>query len=401
MENPLSLLYRKKKISKADEYRKASSVKLLNSGNDYFESLEKLIHSAIHTLHIQTYIFEEDETGIRIAKALKEASFRGVKIYMIVDAFGSKSLSRKFVNDLRMCGIQLRFFSPLFSSQNIYLGRRLHHKVVISDQNTALIGGINIADKYHGSTGEPPWLDYAILLKGSVCQDIDKICLQVYGRKFIRKKKKNRLVPRQIFLNETISVRIRENDRLRRKNQITASYLNAIHNAKKTIYITGSYFLPGTKLRSALIKAAKRGVEVHLILAGISDVPVFQTATRWLYDLLFRNGIKIYEWEKSVLHGKVAVVDGEWATIGSFNLNHLSAYGSIELNADILDEPFSKAFQLHLMSVIETGCRQVFPNHQNNHWTARIKRWGAYQLTRLTIKTMLIFPVINPFKKFE
>ncbi|MCE9539751.1 MAG: cardiolipin synthase ClsB [Bacteroidetes bacterium] len=386
---------------KTEEYHKAAEIRLVHSGNDYFETLENLILSAKHTLHLQTYIFDEDETGKRIAKALIVASERGVQIYMILDGYGSKSLSRKFVKTLRVSGIHMRFFSPLFSSQNIYFGRRLHHKVVVADQNIALVGGINIADKYHGSAAEIAWLDYAVLIKGSICQTIINICTQVYGRRFIRKQKKVKKIPKQIQLHEPFFVRIRENDRLRRKNQISVSYLQAIQKAKKSIYITGSYFLPGTRLRKALIRAAKRGVEVHLIMAGVSDVPVFQTATRWLYDLLFRNGIKIYEWEKSVLHGKVAVIDDKWTTIGSFNLNHLSAYGSIELNIDILDQQFSDSFQLHLKSVIETGCKQVFPIHQNNHWTAKLKRWAAYQITRTSIKIVALFPYINPLKKFN
>ncbi|MDO9187419.1 MAG: cardiolipin synthase ClsB [Bacteroidia bacterium] len=391
----------KRNSFKAEEYHKAAEVRLVHSGNDYFETLENLIHSAKHSLHLQTYIFDEDETGRSIANSLKAAASRGVKIHMMLDGYGSKSLSRKFSKDLRSSGIRLRYFAPFFSSQNIYFGRRLHHKVIVADKNIALIGGINIADKYHGSATDTAWLDYAILIKGSICQEVDNICLHTYGRKLIWKQKKAKKVPKQIQADELISVRIRENDRLRRKNQISGSYLQAIQNAKKSIYITGSYFLPGTRLRKALIKAAKHGVEVHLIMAGVSDVPVFQSATRWLYDLLFRNGIKIYEWEKSVLHGKVAVVDGNWATIGSFNLNHLSAYGSIELNVDVLNEQFSKSFQLHLKSVIETGCKQVFPIHQNNHWTAKLKRWAAYQLTRTTIKIVALFPYINPFKKFS
>ncbi len=389
----------KRNSFKANEYHKAASARLVHSGNDYFETLETLIHSATDTLHLQTYIFEEDETGRRIANALIDAASRGVKIYMLLDAFGSKSLSRKFVNDIRLSGIHLRFFSPFFSFQSTYFGRRLHHKVIVADQNIALIGGINIADKYHGSATELPWLDYAIILKGSICEDSDNLCKQVFGRRFIanRNKKNSRQNPK----DDNIFVRIRENDRLRRKNQISHSYLQAIQNAKKSIYITGSYFLPGTKLRKALINTARRGVEVNLIMAGVSDVQIFQTATRWLYDLLLRKGIKIYEWEKSVLHGKVAVVDGAWATIGSFNLNQLSAYGSIELNIDVLDEEFSKAFQLHLQSVIETGCKQVLPIQQNNRWTAKLKRWAAYQLTRIAIKIVVLFPYINPFKKIE
>ncbi len=388
----------KRKFLKIEEYKKASTIRLVHSGNDYFETLQTLINSSTHTLHLQTYIFEEDDTGRSIAKALREASLRGVKIYMMLDGFGSLSLSRKFVNELRLSGIHLRFFSPFFSFQNIYIGRRLHQKVIVADQNTALIGGINIADKYHGSSTEQAWLDYAVLLKGSICRDVENLCKQKYIRTFIRKKHKT--IQKQNLLEENIFVRIRENDRLRQKNQISNSYLQSINNAKHSIYITGSYFLPGMRLRKAIIKAAKRGVEVHLIMAGISDVPLFQSATRWLYDLLFRNKINIYEWQKSVLHGKVAVVDGKWTTIGSFNLNHLSAYGSIELNIDILDEQFSKAFQLDLKSIIETGCKQIFPTYQNNSWTAKLKRWAAYQFTRITINFVVIFPYINPFKKF-
>jgi len=382
-----------------EEYHKAANIKLVHSGNDYFETLENLINSATQTIHLQTYIFEDDETGKQIAKMLAAASLRGVKIYMVLDSFGSKSLSRKFINDLRLSGILLRFFAPFFPFHNIYFGRRLHHKVIVADQNTALVGGINIANKYHGSAKDPAWLDYAIILKGSICREIDTLCQHIYGRKFIRKK--HLKVRKQHLLDQNIFVRIRENDRLRRKNQISASYLQAIQNARKSIYITGSYFLPGIKLRTALIKAAKRGVEVNLILAGVSDVPVFQLATKWLYDLLFRNKIKIYEWEKSVLHAKGAVIDNTWATIGSFNLNHLSAYGSIELNVDILDQEFANAFQLDLKSVIETGCKQIFPNHQNNHLTAKLKRWAAYQLTRISLNTIAVFPFVNPFKKFE
>ena len=389
----------KKNYLKTEDVYHTAEIRLVNSGNDYFETIETLIHSATHSLHLQTYIFNNDETGRVIAEALKTAALRGVEVSVMLDGFGSNSLSRKFVNDLRLSGIHLRFFSPFFSFQNIYFGRRLHHKVIVVDRETALIGGINIADKYHGSATEPPWLDYAILLKGSICVNIDKLCRQIYGRKFRRWK--NNTSPDHNKTEKKSTVWIKRNDRLRSKNQISASYLHAIKNAKKSIYITGSYFLPGTKLRKALTNATKRGVEIHLILAGVSDVPTFQTATRWLYDFLFRNGIKIYEWNKSVLHAKVALVDDTWATIGSFNLNHLSAYGSIELNVDVLDKHFSHSFQNHLKTIIETGCEQVFPKNQNNHWLAKLKRWGAYQLTRTTIKTVVLFPYINPFKKFE
>lgn len=391
---------------KSREYYPASRVRLVHSGNDYFDTLENIIRSAKHTIHLQTYIFDDDNTGKRIAVALKEAAQRGVAIALLLDGFGSQALSKKFVLDLQNSGIDIRFFAPFFSTQSIYLGRRMHHKIVVADKSTALIGGINIADKYHGTATESPWLDYAILLEGSVCKQLDMLCRNMYGiRNRLRRIRLQRFLKKQIQETEEneerILVKIKQNDRLKGKNQISRSYIRAIRNAHTCIYITGSYFLPGSKLRKALVAASKRGVEVNLILAGVSDVPLFQAATTWLYDFLFRHGIKIYEWKKSVLHGKVAVVDNNWATVGSFNLNHLSAYGSIELNIDVPDETFVKGFREHLKSTIETGCEQAFPEKQNNHWTARLKRWFAYQLTRTSIKMMVIFPYLNPFKKFE
>jgi len=374
-------------------------VRLIYSGNDYFDTLEPLLQSAKQTIHLQTYIFEDDETGNRVATALKEAAKRGVEVFMILDGYGSRSLSEKFVAELRLAGIHFRFFSPFFSFQNIYIGRRLHQKVVVVDAQTALIGGINIADKYRGTATQSPWLDYAVLLNGTICGAIQGICEQIYGRKVkIKRFKKN--VPTENG-DANFSVSIRQNDRFRKKREISDSYLRAIKSAKVTIYIVGSYFLPGKKLRKALVKAAKRGVSVHIILAGISDIPLFQSATAYLYALLFRAKINIYEYKKSVLHGKVATVDGEWATIGSFNLNYLSAYGSIELNVDVHNTPFAAALKQHLEVLITADCDIIQPENQNNNWIEKVKRWTSYQVVRTGLKIVALFPYYYPFKRLE
>mgnify|MGYP003637018082 CR=1 FL=1 len=139
-------------------------IELVHSGEDYFLRLEKLIERAEKEIHLQTYIFENDETGNRIAACLKEAAQRKVKVYVLLDAYGSSALPDSFAEDLIQHGILLRFFSPLFSLNNFYIGRRMHHKIVVADKKIALIGGINIADKYHGTTASAPWLDYAVQL---------------------------------------------------------------------------------------------------------------------------------------------------------------------------------------------------------------------------------------------
>ena len=397
----------KRNYFKSKENYPANELQLVHSGNDYFDRLIQIIDLCKETLHFQTYIFDDDTTGKRVAEALKRAAKRGVSVDLLLDAFGSKNLPETFIQELKTAGIELRFFAPFFSTQSIYLGRRMHHKIVVADKQKALVGGINIADKYYGTDTEPAWLDYAIYIEGSACNELNTLCVKMYSFK-------NRLIRNKIqrftfttakqYLPEMESkyqIQIKQNDRLRGKNQISQSYLKAIQSSKDSIYITGSYFLPGRKLRKALFKASKRGVEVNLILAGVSDVPVFKAATSWLYDLLFRHKINIYEWNTSVLHGKVAIVDNNWATVGSFNLNHLSAYGSIELNIDTANEVFIKDFKQHLVSIIKNGCERVLPEQQNNSWMAKLKRWFAYRSTRFGIKLMVVFPYLNPLKKFE
>ena len=142
--------------SKKKDFFSADEIRLVHSGTDYFDTLEEIINNAQHTLHFQTYIFEEDETGLRIANVLKSAAQKGVKVFVVLDGYGSKNLSNKFISDFENAGVNFRYFSPLFSFQNIYIGRRLHHKIIVADAKIALVGGINIADRYIGSPTELP-----------------------------------------------------------------------------------------------------------------------------------------------------------------------------------------------------------------------------------------------------
>ena len=304
------------------------TIELVYSGNDYFLRLEELINESKKELHIQTYIFDTDSTGLRIVEALKKAANRDVKIYLLLDGFGSNSFSSNIVKELRYYGVNVRFFSPLFSLNSFYIGRRLHQKVVVSDGKKVLIGGINIADKYHTSSFETPWLDYAIEIESKVARPVQQICRNFYFKK--RKVRKSK-IEATIFDKEPIAVRILQNDWLNRKNEVQKEYVRSISNAQKEIVIVGSYFFPGRKIAWALKKASKRNVPITLIVSGISDLPFLRSASLYLYSLLLKYNIEIYEWNKSVLHGKAAVIDRKWTTIGSFNMNNLSSFRSIAL----------------------------------------------------------------------
>src|SRR3954464_5043471 len=218
------MMLRANSALKINNYYVAESVQLVYSGTDFFEKLIALLQSANTIIHFQTYIYEEDQTGLQIANELKEAANRGVKIYMLLDAFGSKNLSQEFIADLKKSGIRIRFFAPLFSKNTVNFGRRLHHKVVVVDDHAALIGGINISNKYRGSVSTKPWLDYAILVKGAVCEKASKICSAILNKRFIFSTKFSRAIP----FDYTTLIRFRQNDRLRGRRQISKGYLQAI-----------------------------------------------------------------------------------------------------------------------------------------------------------------------------
>jgi cardiolipin synthase len=390
-------MQRSSTIFNSANYYPADEVQLVYSGSDYFDKLLQLIHTAKDSIYFQTYIYDSDPTGILIGDALKTAAGRGVNVYMLIDAFGSKELSGKFITDLVSAGIHLRMFAPFFSRHTINFGRRLHHKVVVADHKTALIGGINISDKYRGSPTQRAWLDYAILVKGDVCEQVNKICLTLLKRRFSIPRKRKVTAPSA----SNCLVRFRQNDRLRGKRQISKSYLQAIRTAEHSIAFVSSYFLPGRRILKALKKAAKRGVQVTIILSADSDIILYGRATSHLYLSLMKWGIHIYEWKQSILHGKIAMVDDKWVTIGSFNLNYLSALGSIELNVEAMDAPLVHQLQQHLQEITQNGCRKIeYEDYlRSTTWKQRMLNTIVYYLTRIAMKGLALFPRLFNWSK--
>lgn len=370
------------------------NIALVHSGEDYFSRLENIIHNSLFEIHIQTYLFENDVTGNRIITALKEAAARQVKIYLLLDGLGSLTFPAQIKNDLKKRGINIRFFAPLFSTYTFYLGRRLHQKIVVSDGKVALIGGINIADKYHGTSLEPPWLDYAVQLNGKIAKPIQELCNAIY---FKKRHTSNQKLKTVFHVQDDILVRILQNDWLKRKNEISNGYIKSIGNAKKEIIVVGSYFLPGRQIIHALKKAAKNKVEIKLILSGKSDLPMTRRATCYLYSKLLSYNIELYEWNESVLHGKAAVIDEYWTTIGSFNLNNLSSYGSLEMNVEITSTEFSKMYREHLKQII-AKCQRITPEDLEikNNLKLKFTNWFSYYITRL-IELVIIYTPYNRF----
>lgn len=381
-------------IINANSSEGSDAITLVHSGADYFSRLETIIDNSNTEIHLQMYIFDNDETGKKIVNALKKAATRNVNIYMLLDSFGSNSLTNHFIFDLANNGIQVRFFSPILSANSFYISRRMHHKVIVSDGKTMMIGGINIANKYSGITGEIPWLDYAVQINGRMAKPVQELCRDIYNKKRTFGIRKIAYV---FHLPKEISISILRNDWLFGKSEINNVYLKSIRNAKKEIVIVGSYFLPGRRLTYALKNASKNNIKIKLILSGVSDIPLLQSATHFFYKTLLQNNIELYEWNKSVLHGKAAVIDGHWTTIGSFNLNNLSSYGSIEMNVGINSVAFSEHYLLHLNEII-SQCKPITKE------TIKLKPYDISnyinQFSYWFIRIVLLIITYLPYKRF-
>lgn len=374
-------------------YRSGHSVQLLRSGGEYFNECEKIIDSAEKYIHFQTYIVEDDETGQRFVDALARAARRGVRVYFLLDAYGGRSFSKRLQKVVEEAGVLFRKFSPVFITRGFHLSLRLHHKVLFADGKVAIIGGINIANRYSGLNCPREWLDFAVLLRGPECQHILGILKKLWNKKFLlgsERSKETIQVPERYPYD--VRVKINQNNWYRNKIEILKSYRTAVRRSKKRITLFASYFLPGRSERKLLRNASKRGVKIRIVLSAVSDTWLFNKATLFLYHAMLSNNIRVFEYIPSVMHAKVATVDGIWSSIGSYNMNHLSDYGSVELNADILDTGFANYFEGTLNRIIHDDCREITMKEYSERKTLyfRATGWISYQLIRFSLRVMFL-----------
>ncbi len=347
---------------KASGYSVQNKIKLVRGGKPYFDQIIEMIDQAQKIIQFQVYIFDYDETGKAVTEALIAAAKRQVQVYLMADGYASQKLPRSFIREAEQSGIHFRFFEPLFKSRNSYFGRRMHHKVVVTDNRFALVGGVNISNHYNDLQDQPGWLDFALFVEGEVVHELCRVCEEIWNGYLPVKPVhlcNNTEVSFNIPSDEFCEVRVRRNDWITKKNQVSRSYIEMFSRAENHIIMMSGYFLPGPIIRRNMKKAAARGVKIKLILAGMSDVMVAKYAERYMYNWIFRNNIELFEYKPCVLHGKVATYDKKWATIGSYNVNIISAYASLELNMDVNNSEFAGMLDDTMEKIIRNDCVQV------------------------------------------
>jgi cardiolipin synthase len=357
---------------------------LVRGGKDYFSSLYDLLENAKLSIHFHVYIFDEDDTGKKVAQLLIDAARRGVKVYVLIDGYASRSLSPEFTENMRQNGIFFRWFDPVFKTRNFYFGRRMHHKVVVVDGTHALVGGVNISDKYNDIGDDPAWLDWAVLMEGEVAMELKKSCARLFTSSKIKALRLINTDNCRQSVMEKCLIRVRRNDWVQRKTQISSSYFEMLRSATKQVTIMSSYFIPGYLFRKQLARASKRGVGITLILAGSSDVKVAKHAERYIYRFLLRNKIRIFEYQPSVLHAKLATYDRKWATVGSYNVNNISAFASIELNVDLMDEEFASNMEDQLQRIMLEDCIEVTDEMYRTQFNifSQFLQWCSYNFVK-------------------
>jgi cardiolipin synthase len=370
--------------------RRGNLIRLLRNVEEYFPALEREIDAAASEIFLETYIFEDDDTGQRIAAALMRAARRGVLVHLTIDGFGSRLLPEGPRRQLLESGVQLLVFRPelwTFRIKSTRL-RRLHRKLAVVDGRIGFCGGINIIDHGDLRGNAPPRLDYAVSVEGPLVADMHAAARTLWIRTaWTQLRRQWRPLAKPALSVEPRGAQRAEflvRDNVRHRHDIEEAYLRAIARARREVVIANAYFLPGRSFLKALCDAARRGVQVTLLLQGRMEYVLVHYASRALYRELLDAGVQIHEYTRNFLHAKVAVVDDSWATVGSSNIDPVSLLLAREANVVVRDRRFVRELRGSLMDAIEAGARPV----QRERWARmglamRMATGAAYALLRL------------------
>ena len=368
-----------------------NQITLLRGGEEYFPALVTAIENANQIIYLQTYIYELDEAGISIGSALKQAAHKGVAINILLDGFGCKDMLRTYLKELENAGVQVLFYRPKVSPWTLKKNRlrRMHRKIAVVDNKIAFVGGINIIDDYNVPDNTPPRIDYAVRIEGtllpSIASSIQKLWRRISLSHLKPANTNNKISTNKVELTATkgVDAAFVLRDNLIHRRDIENAYLSAINTAKSEIIIANAYFVPGRRFRQALLRAAKRGVKIELLLQGRMEY-FLMFATHAFYSLFLKNGIEIYEYRKSFMHCKVAVIDGRWATVGSSNIDPFSMLLAREANIIVQDTAFANELRTEIHNSIREGAHHVSAQEWlQGNLLKRFLSWLTYGVVRI------------------
>jgi cardiolipin synthase len=383
---------------RAASYSHGNQLSLLYRGEQFFPALIGACDSALVEIYLETYIFALDATGLRVKTALLNAARRGVAVQLIVDWLGTgDDTIEQLRAELEPAGVRVVVFNPWFKRGIV----RMHRKIAVIDQRIAFLGGLNINDDLIADDGSAAPLpaarwDFAVGVSGPLVQAIHAEVLAQWERlepkplitrlQSIRAYVSNRQSWRAVEVAEAAFV-VRDN--LRNRQAIQRALLQALGRARSSALLVTPYFAPGRKLRKAMIHAAQRGVEVVLLI-GVGQFVMQDAVAQSFYPRLVRAGVTIVEYRHTQLHGKLAVIDGEWATVGSSNFDGLSLFVNHEANIVVRDSAFAASLQQMIRTAVAEGVVITAADVAQLSLPRRLWNRFAYGLYRLVLQVLTL-----------
>lgn len=367
-------------------------LRLLQSGAEFFPALIAAIDAAHTEVHLETYIFNPDPSAEAVRDALMRAARRGVRVRVLVDGVGSRELPAAWREALKTAGVSMLHYRPLVGRgwrSNPHSLRRLHRKLAVVDARIALVGGMNIIDDHEPEHFAAPRLDFSVEVQGPLLAQIHQSVRRLWRLVALTQLQTDKRRQPEIRPSWPTDGHMRAafvvRDNFAHRRDIERVYLTALALAHDEILIANAYFMPGRRFRNLLKKAAARGVQVRLLVQGHTDHPFFQAASRALYRDLLAAGVKIYEHQASELHAKVAIVDGQRATVGSSNIDPFSLLLAREANIVVDDAAFARELLQRLQPAIDQSTPLDPADWQRRPWPQRMLSWLAYGGVRFMV----------------
>lgn len=371
-------------LPRSSRWVEGNAFELLENGEAFFPRVFSAIEAAQHEVRLETFILFDDKIGKQLHAALLGAARRGVAVHVLVDGFGSPDLPPAYVNELVDAGVKFRTFDPSerVLGQRLNMLRRMHRKIVVVDGTLGFIGGINYSADHVADFGPEAKQDYSVQVRGPIVGQMHQFLKNAVltDPPGLSPDASADDVPAPAGDAGAIFV---TRDNHRHRSDIERHYRVALRSARKRVVIANAYFFPGFRFIREMRRAAKRGVDVRLILQGQPDMAIVKTAAELLYDHLVRGGVRIFEYCDRPLHGKVALVDDEWSTVGSSNLDPLSLALNLEANVIIRDRAFNHHLHERLTDLMENSCRSVeVPAKSRWDSLRRLRSYFVFHLMR-------------------
>jgi cardiolipin synthase len=362
-----------------------NTVRVLTDGDEVFEAMWAAIAGAERSVLLTTYILEPDRVGERTLSELERAAERGCRVLLVLDAFGSHRVSSDSLARLRARGATVVAFNPIVRWR-APLSRlvRNHRKILVVDERLAFCGGMNVAEEYAGARhGTGLFRDTQLALEGPCARDLahltERDMLEGGARRVLR-------AAGAFAGGETEAgslVQILDTNERRHRRAIQKALRVTLGRTLERCYLCSPYFVPPKRLMRALTHAARRGVDVRVLTAGRSDVPLVRLASQHLHGRLLRAGVRIFELEKRVLHAKTVTVDGVYASVGSFNLDYWSDRRNLEVSVTVLDRGAATMLEQQFLRDLEGAQEVLLATWARRSWPRRLAGWLAYQVLRI------------------